>query len=114
MTKKQEQEAMFEAIYNEALESATKAEKEFMEKFGEPFYCGFAWIHLYNGRHPFVNFMKKNHPEKIGKHHNKGYVIWNPANNPTQSMDVKEQGAMAFEAVLDKYGIPAMACSRAD
>ena len=107
-------DANYQAIYEEALESAKKAEQDFMDKHGEPFYCGFAWVEIGNGRHPFVNFMKKHHADKISKHWHKGAVIWNPAGNSTQSMDIKEQGAIAFERVLDKHGIPAMACSRAD
>ena len=106
--------ANYQAIYEEALESAKKAEKEFMDKYGEPLYCGFAWVEINNGRHPFVNFMKKHHADKISKHWHKGAVIWNPAGNFTQSMDIKEQGAMAFSDVLEKHGIPAYWSSRAD
>ena len=104
--------ANYQAIYEEALNSAKKAEQEYFDKHGEPFYCGFAWVHIHNGRHPFVNWCKKNGVGK--KHWHRGWLIWNPTNNGTQSMDIKEQGSLAFERVLQQHNIPAMACSRAD
>ena len=102
----------YQEIYNEALEAAKQAEKAYMEKYGEPLYCGFAWVDIPSGRSPFVNWCRKNN---VGsKHWKKGWSIWNPAGNGTQSMDIKEQGAHAFAEVLVKHGIPAYMGSRAD
>lgn len=102
----------FQAIYNEALEAAKQAEQAYFDKHGEPWYCGFAWVDLPSARTPFVAWCKKNN---IGrKHWKKGWSIWNPAGNGTQSMDIKEQGAMAFANVLEKHGIQAYMGSRAD
>jgi hypothetical protein len=102
----------YQEIYNEAIQSAKQAEQEYLEKHGEPMYCGFAWVEIPNGRSPFVNWCKKN---GVGsKHWRKGWNIWNPAGNHTQSMDIKEAGAHAFTQVLSKHGIDAWMGSRAD
>jgi hypothetical protein len=102
----------YDNIYTEALNAAKAAESAYMEAHGEPMYCGFAWVDLPSARVPFVNWCKKNNVGR--KHWQKGWSIWNPANNPTQSMDVKEAGAYAFAEVLRKHGIQAFAGSRAD
>jgi hypothetical protein len=102
----------FKAIYEEAIAAAKAAEQAYLEKHGEPMYCGFAWVDLPSARVPFVTWCKKN---KVGdKHWRKGWSIWNPAGNYTQSMDIKEEGAEAFAAVLNKHGIECYAGSRAD
>lgn len=102
----------FRAIYEEAVESAKKAEQEFFEKHGEPLYCGFAWVDIPDGRSPFVSWCKK---VGVGdKHWKKGWSIWNPAGNHTQSMDIKEAGAEAFAEVLNNYNINCHWASRAD
>jgi hypothetical protein len=102
----------YQEIYIEALRAAEAAESAFMEKHGEPMYCGFAWVDISSARIPFVGWCKKNNVGR--KHWQKGWCIWNPAGNPTQSMDVKEAGAFAFAEVLRKHGISAYAGSRAD
>ena len=102
----------FRAIYEEAYLAGKKARDEYFAKHGEPLYCGFAWVHIPNGRHPFVNWAKK-----VGlgsKHWSKGWSIWNPIDDHTQSMDLKEIGAQAFAEVLNKHGIDAYMGSRAD
>jgi hypothetical protein len=102
----------FRAIYEEAIQAAKDAEKAYFDKHGEPWYCGFAWVEVPNGRSPFVNWCKK---VGVGdKHWKKGWSIWNPADNHTQSMDIKEAGAQAFANVLTKHGIDAYWMSRAD
>lgn len=102
----------YQAIYEQAYSAACDAESEFMAKYGEPMYCGFAWVDISNGRDPFVNWCRKNNVGK--KHWNKGWVIWNPTGNLTQSMDIKETGARAFAKVLRDNGIDAYMGSRAD
>jgi hypothetical protein len=102
----------FRAIYEEASLAGKKARDEFFEKHGEPMYCGFAWAYIPNGRHPFVNWCKK---VNLGsKHWQKGYQIWNPIDDNTQSMDLKEVATEAFVEVLNKHGINAYMESRAD
>jgi hypothetical protein len=102
----------FQAIYDEAKAAGIKAEKDYIAQYGEPYYCGFAWVELHNGRSKFVNWLKK---QGIGsKHWKKGWYIWRPTDCMTQSMDVLEAGAYAFTQVLRKYGIDAVSASRAD
>lgn len=102
----------FNAIYQQALQSAENAEAEFLAQYGEPMYCGFAWVDISNGRDPFVNWCRKNN---IGrKHWNKGWTIWNPTGSMTQSMDLKEVACRAFAKVLRDNGIDAYMGSRAD
>jgi hypothetical protein len=102
----------FQTIYDAAFSAGVKAEQEHVEKYGESAYCGFAWVDLPNGRSKFVNWLKKN---KIGsKHWKKGWQIWRPTNNGTQSMDVLEAGAYAFSKVLRDNGIEAFCASRPD
>jgi hypothetical protein len=102
----------FQAIYNQAIETAKKAEADYTAKYGESYYCGFAWVDFPSARTPFVNWAKKN---GVGsKHWKKGWSIWNPAGNFTQSMDIKEVGAQAFAQVLKSHGIECMMNSRPD
>ena len=102
----------FQLIYAQALGAAKQAEQEYFEKHGEPMYCGFAWVDFPSARTQFVYWCKKN---DIGsKHWKKGWQIWNPSGNYTQSMDIKEAGAHAFAKVLNGYGIECFASSRAD
>jgi hypothetical protein len=75
-------------------------------------YCGFAWVEISSARTPFVKWCKTNN---VGsKHWKKGWSIWNPIGNMTQSMDLKEAGSSAFAKVLRNHGIDAYSCSRAD
>lgn len=102
----------FQAIYDEALAAGIKAEADYMAQYGEPYYCGFAWVEIPNGRSKFVSWLKKNN---IGsKHWKKGWQIWRPTNSGTQSMDILEAGAYAFVKVLRAHGIDAVSASRAD
>ena len=101
------------AVHLEALKAAHKAEYEFMQAHGEPAYCGFAGVKLFvDGRKPVAKKLVK---EGIAsKGWDNGYIIWNPAGNPTQSMDIKEVGADAYAKVWRNYGVSAWAQSRAD
>lgn len=102
----------FQAIYEEAKAAGIKAEQDYVAQYGEPLYCGFAWVDIPNGRSKFVNWCKKN---GVGsKHWKKGWQIWRPTDNMTQSMDVLEAGAYAFVKVLRSHGIDAVSGSRAD
>lgn len=102
----------YQAIYNEALLAGQTAEQKWVEQYGEDPYCGFAWVDLPSARTPFVTWCKKN---GVGsKHWRKGWQIWRPTGNGTQSMSVLEAGAYAFAEVLTKHGIQAWAGSRPD
>lgn len=97
-----------------ATEAAIKAETDYKAIHGEPFYCGFAWVTLLvDGRSPLAKEIIANKiadKSSVGK----GYTVWNPGKSSTQSMDVKEQGAQAYAAVMNANGFKAVAHSRAD
>jgi hypothetical protein len=102
----------FKIVYEQAVLAGKIAEQQYVEKYGEDPYCGFGWVEIPNGRSQFVNWCKKN---GVGsKHWRKGWQIWRPTGNGTQSMSVLEVGAHAFADVLTAHGIEAWACSRAD
>lgn len=50
---------MYDAILEEAIDAANKAQIGFIAVNGEPMYCGFAWAKITDGRHPMVNWLKK-------------------------------------------------------
>lgn len=101
-------------IHNIAIDAAREAETEFMNEYGEPFYCGFAWVTLFiDGRKPFAKELIK--AGIVSKSWDgRGYIVWNPAGNGTQSMDIKEVGAEAYARVFRENGIKAYMGSRAD
>jgi hypothetical protein len=93
--------------------------------YGEPAYCGFAWVTVY------PKFEHKGNT-RLGRaergefntvmtglgarldYTGRAYQIWNPSGWAGQSMDAKEAGATAAALVLRKYGFTAYAESRAD
>ncbi len=102
----------FQTIYTQAVSAGQEAERQYVAQYGEDMYCGFGWVEIPNGRSPFVNWCRKN---GIGrKHWQKGWHIWRPTGNSTQSMTVQEIGAQAFADVLTSHGIEAWIASRAD
>ena len=111
MTKTVEQN--WEAIYTVAQNEAAKAQREYIQKYGEPMYCGFAWVNV-PGTHPFTKWLKRTHPRAGHNGHPKGWEIWAPGLYNGQSMDIKEIGARAFADVLEKHGITCYVGSRAD
>ena len=97
-----------------AINASKQAEADYMDKYGEPFYCGFAWVEVTVGR---TN--SKEAKELIAAGFRKDYKpktlsMWNPGGSATQSMDVKEAGACAFARVLQAAGFNAYPCSRAE
>ena len=100
-------------IHQEALNAAIAAEKEFVQKYGETPYCGFAWVKFHvDGRSNIAKQLLKN--GIVRKAWNHGYDAWNPTGNGTQSMDIKEMGSEAYASVWRKYGVKAYMESRAD
>ena len=105
-------EAM-EEINAEATASANNAVSKFIEEHGEPMYCGFAWVNV-----------KARSNSKLGKALQKvgfqkswesGVLYkWSPSSYFGQSMDIKEEAAMAYVKVLSDYGIDAWYGSRPD
>ena len=105
---------MLEQIVKEAFTAAKTAEADYLAQHGEPGYCGFSWVEVYVDR---TN--SKEAKALIAAGFKKDYkpkclTVWNPGGSYTQSMDIKEAGAVAFAEVLQKAGLKAYACSRAD
>jgi hypothetical protein len=87
--------------------------------YGEPMYCGFAWVTVYPQHKGNTRAGKAERKvlEQLGMRKDwtgKAYELWNPSGWAGQSMDVKERGATAAANVLRKYGFTAWAGSRAD
>lgn len=93
--------------------------------YGEPMYCGFAWVTVYpKFEHKGNTRLGKAERTEFGTvmtalgarldYTGKAYELWNPSGWAGQSMDVKERGATAAANVLRKYGFTAWAGSRAD
>lgn len=100
-------------IHELATIEAKKATNDYIQKFGETFYCGFAWVHIVNGKCKFINDLKKE-GDILSKNYKKSFDVWNPSKHCTQSMAVKEAGAMAYAKVLLENGIDCYMESRAD
>jgi len=105
---------MLNQIVQEAFTAAKTAEADYLAQYGEPGYCGFGWVEVYVDR---TN--SKEAKALIAAGFKKDYkpkclTVWNPGGSYTQSMDIKEAGAVAFAEVLQKAGLKAYACSRAD
>jgi hypothetical protein len=111
-----------ESILKEMYAEAGRAAREFADaRFDgrDGGACGFAWITV---------FPTTKGNTKVGKNERtvlksmgfrkdwtgKGYQIWDPANWPGQSIDVKEAGAIAAANVLRKYGFNVYVGSRLD
>ena len=87
--------------------------------YGEPVYCGFAWVTVYPKHKGNTRAGKQERAvlESMGFRKDwtgKAYELWNPTGYRGQSMDVKEVGASAYAEVLRQQGFTAYAGSRAD
>mgnify|MGYP000108824876 CR=1 FL=1 len=88
-------------------------------EYGEPMYCGFAWVTVYPEHKGNTKLGKGERRvlESMGFKKDwtgKAWQLWNPTGYNGQSMDVKEAACDAYAAVLNSYGVKAHACSRAD
>lgn len=93
---------------------AKKAADEYVEQYGEPLYCGFAWVEVSVAR---TN--TKEAKELIAAGFSKSWkpktlVLWNPSGHQTQSMEVMSIGADAMVRVLRQAGLNARSCWRPD
>ena len=118
-----EQTHTIEDIHNEATQAAKNAVAAFLNdwntktggnEYGEPMYCGFAWVDVAVTRTndatakalSSVGFRKSYRPKMM--------TLWDPAQHRGQSMDCKEVGAQAYAEVLRAHGYKAYMGSRAD
>ena len=107
-----------EMFFN-ARQEAEKAVDAYVEKYGEPMYCGFANVSIHPARGRFVRYMKQ---MKIGDNGYRGgwRISYNdimPKNHPylhTQSMSIREIACDAFKDELEKYGLTVYSESRGD
>jgi hypothetical protein len=116
------------AVRDETLTAAAAAAHDYIQEwkrntggnqYGEPMYCGFAWVTVYpkHKGNTREGKLERQTLQEIGLRKDwtgKAYELWNPAQWPGQSMDAKEAGARAAALVLQKYGYAAYAGSRAD
>jgi hypothetical protein len=98
-------------LHNLAWAAAQKAAADFIAQYGEPCYCGFAWVN-FSGTTKFARELRK--AGICSKSYDKGMDVWNPGGHNTQSMDIKETAAQAYASVLRQHGIDAYARSRPD
>ena len=110
-------------IHTQATQSAKTAVVDFLadwnaksggNEYGEPMYCGFAWVDVAVTR---TNSKLAKALESVGfrkSYRAKTMTLWDPAQHRGQSMDCKEVGAQAYAEVLRAHGIDAYMGSRAD
>ena len=110
-------------IHTQATQNAKNAVGKFLtewtsktggNEYGEPMYCGFAWVDVAVER---TNSKEAKLLESIGfrkSYRPKMMTLWDPAQHRGQSMDCKEQGASAYADVFRSYGIEMYMGSRAD
>ena len=112
----------YNAIQEQAKAAATKAQADFLaqwnantggNEYGEPMYCGFAWINIY-GVKGNTKLGKRFKAAGVERSYDGSLQIYNPSGHRGQSMDVKEAGAEAAAQVFTKYGFKCYAGSRAD
>ena len=112
----------------QAEQACRKAQQEFLDNwvnttggnsYGEPVYCGFAWVTVYPEHKGNTRAGKAERAvlAQMGFRKDwtgKAYELWNPTGYAGQSMDVKEAGAQAYAEVLRAHGFSAYMGSRAD
>ena len=117
-----------QTITAQAEQACRKAQQEFLDnwvnttggnQYGEPMYCGFAWVTVYPEHKGNTRDGKAERKilEAMGFRKDwtgKAYELWNPTGYAGQSMDVKEVGAQAYAEVLRGAGFKAYMGSRAD
>ena len=117
-----------QTITAQAEQACRKAQQQFLDNwvnttggnsYGEPVYCGFAWVTVYPEHKGNTRLGKAERAvlAQMGFRKDwtgKAYELWNPGNYAGQSMDVKEVGAQAYAEVLRGAGFKAYMGSRAD
>lgn len=107
------EQSIVNAAVAEARAAAAQAAEDHIRQHGEDWYCGFAWVNVYEkGSTRLGRALKK---AGFSRAHGGGLQWWNPSGHGTQSMSVKEAGAEAAARVLkERLGVTAYAGGRAD
>ena len=107
------EQAKVNAAVAEAQQAAAQAAQDYITKHGEDWYCGFAWVTVYEkGSTKLGRALLKSGFKKA---YGGGLQMWNPSGHGTQSMGVKEAGAEAAARILkERLGVTAYAGGRAD
>ena len=107
------EQSIVNAAVAEARQAAAQAAQDYITKHGEDWYCGFAWVTVYEkGSTKLGRALKK---AGFSKAYGSGLQMWNPSGHGTQSMSVKEAGAEAAARILkERLGVTAYAGGRAD
>ena len=103
-----------QAIRNEAEVAANLAQAEFLKKYGDGAYCGFAWVEVFVDR---TNSAEAKLLKSIGfkaSWKRKCLNLWKAGSYHGQCMATLEAGAQAYAEVLKKHGFRAYMGSRAD
>lgn len=111
-----------DTVRKEFTEAAQRAAKELADKYyggKDGGACGFAWVTVYpeNKGNTKAGKAERKVLEAMGFRVDwtgKGWQVWDPANWPGQSIDVKSAGAAAAAKVLQRYGFKAYAGDRLD
>jgi len=96
-----------------ALQHANDAALAHIEAHGEQWYCGFAWVNIWDIKGN-TKLGKRMKAAGFEKDYTGAYSIWNPSGLGTQCMSTKEAGASAAAQVLKAAGFKCSAGSRAD
>ena len=107
------EQAIVNAAVAEAQQAAAQAAQDYIRQHGEDWYCGFAWVTVYEkGSTKLGRALLKSGFKKA---YGGGLQMWNPSGHGTQSMSVKEAGAYAAAKILkERLGVTAYAGGRAD
>jgi len=96
-----------------ALQHAKDAAEAHIEQYGEQWYCGFAWVNIWDIKGN-TKLGKRMKAAGFEKDYTGAYSIWNPSGLGTQCMSTKEAGASAAAQVFKAAGFKCSAGSRAD
>lgn len=97
-------------LHNLAKENANKAVDAYIKEHGETMYCGYAYVKI-KGTTSFYRELKKQ--DLIDFDPYRGKLVGDVYDTKTQSLDVKEAGALAYANTLKEHGIDAFSGSYA-
>lgn len=95
-------QAELDAFLEAQLAAELAARRHLADNPGQWYPCGFAWVKIRPARGRFVQMCKDQGAGHTDDFEG-GYVIYNPSGNPTQWMDAKRAGAVAFAETLKRH-----------